>query len=56
MKSHLIGILTKEQNYNKLKIVIEKYIDKMLLFPKLEDTFVDNFNNLIFSFLNATNE
>ncbi len=30
MKSHLIGILTKEQNYNKLKIVIEKYIDKNL--------------------------
>ena len=30
MKSHLKGILTKEQNYNKLKIVIEKYIDKNL--------------------------
>lgn len=28
MKSHLIGILTKEQSDEKLKTVIEKYIDK----------------------------
>jgi Type I restriction enzyme R protein N terminus (HSDR_N) len=32
---------------------LEKYIDKMLLSPTPENTFIDNFNNLIFSFLNS---
>lgn len=41
--------LNSNNNFNWL----EKYIDKMLLSPKQENTFVDNFNNLIFSFLNS---
>lgn len=41
--------LNNNTNFNWL----EKYIEKMLFFPKTEDTFIENFNNLIFSFLRS---
>lgn len=43
--------LNNNKNFNWL----EKYIEKMLSSTKKEDTVIDNFNNLIFSFLNSIN-
>lgn len=47
--SILTQVLLNNNNFNWL----EKYVEKMLLFPNTENLFVDNFNNLVFSFLNS---